>query len=293
MGSGSFDAKAYRSTAFYSVTTNSTNARSVFTKSSVDTRFKSQTITLRESCISEEHPYPTPFIIGLDCTGSMGFVAKELAGEGIATLIEGLHGGRITSPHILLQFIGDVKCDSEPIQITQFESDMRIVEQLKNLWLEGGGGGNSFESYNLPWYFAAFKTKLDSYDKQGRKGYIFTVGDELVPDPLNQMDILRAFGDSSQCEYSNQKLLELASEKYHVFHVISLEGSFARGNERRLRSSWEPLLGRRALFMRDHKQFANIVLAATRISEGEDREDVIASFQDKATRDELEFVFPA
>ncbi len=32
---------------------------------------------------------------------------------------------------------------------------------LKNIYLEGCGGGNSGEDYSLAWYIAAYKTKTD------------------------------------------------------------------------------------------------------------------------------------
>ena len=70
----------------------------------------------------------------------------------------------VSDPHILCMGIGDVLCDQAPLQVTQFEADIRIAEQLEKLWLEKGGGGNSCESYNLPWYFAAMHTAIDCFE---------------------------------------------------------------------------------------------------------------------------------
>lgn len=292
MGSGSFSFSAYTAHAYTRSAVSSRTAKEVFTTSNVDARFDVRNIALRESCISEEHPNPTPIILAMDDTGSMGFVSKELVAKGLGKLIQGLHESNVSSPHIMLQFVGDVKYDSAPLQATQFESDLRILEQIQCLWLECHGGGNDFESYNLPWYFALNHTKQESFEATGKKGYIFTVGDEGIPSDLTAMDILRAFGHNVQAGISNEDLLEAVSKRYNVFHVVALEGQYGIGHEAHLRREWPKLMGRRVLFMKDHREFANIALAAIRISEGEDRDDVVMSFQDTTTRKALEEAFP-
>ena len=42
-------------------------------------------------------------------------------------------------------------------------------------------------------YFAAMHTKIDSFIKRGKKGYLFTIGDEPVPGDLTkeQIEIIR------------------------------------------------------------------------------------------------------
>lgn len=293
MGSGSFDSFAY-SRSYAAPAAAATSHREVFRASRVDPRFDVQKISIRESCDSAEHPKSSPVIIGLDGTGSMGFVAKELVAKGLGDLIQGLYADTsvLSDPQIMLQMIGDVKCDRAPLQATQFESDLRIAEQLQSLWVECGGGGNNFESYNLPWYFAHMYTKLDA-NKRGDKGYIFTVGDENVPENLTVADILRTFGENVQTGISNEELLSLLEPRYHVFHIIAEEGSYARSasNLRSLKQKWPALMGKRAIFMDDHKEFGNIILSTIRINEGEDVDDVIGSFQDKRTKDSLTYAF--
>lgn len=291
MGSGSFDYGAY-TRSYAAPAAAAVNHKSVFRSTRVDSRFDTKKITIRESCDSEEHPLSSPIILGLDGTGSMGFVAKELVANGLGDLINGLYadGSVLTDPQVMLQMIGDVKCDQAPLQSTQFESDLRICEQLQSLWVEGGGGGNNFESYNLPWYFAHNYTKLDA-NARGQKGYLFTVGDESVPENLTTSDILRAFGENVQSVPSNAELLKLIEERYHVFHIIAEEGTHARSplNLRKLKEVWPNLMGRRAIFMDDHKEFGNLILAIIRVNEGEDVDEVIASFQTPNSKMSLEY----
>src|SRR5262249_55697245 len=126
----------------------------------------------------------------------------------------------ISNPQVMFAAIGDTECDKSPLQVTQFESDNRIETQLKDLYLEGGGGGNHIESYHSIWYFAAYKTHLDSW-KENKKGFLFTMGDEMVP-PVLKADHIRKFIDASYqgVDISTAELFKAVNEKYEVFHLI-------------------------------------------------------------------------
>ena len=54
--------------------------------------------------------------------------------------------------------IGDATCDRAPLQVGQFESDNRMDDDLGRILLEGGGGGQKTESYELAMYFMARHT---------------------------------------------------------------------------------------------------------------------------------------
>lgn len=64
--------------------------------------------------------------------------------------------------------IGDLAYDSAPIQMSQFESDVRIAEHLDKVYFESGGGGNCYESYSLAWYCGLNHARLDCW-KRGKK----------------------------------------------------------------------------------------------------------------------------
>ena len=53
-------------------------------------------------------------------------------------------------------------------------------DDLGRILLEGGGGGQMTESYELAMYFMARHTAIDCYEKRGRRGYLFIIGDELA-----------------------------------------------------------------------------------------------------------------
>jgi hypothetical protein len=169
--------------------------------------------------------------------------------------------------------IGDANCDSAPLQVSQFEADKRIIEQLTQIYLEHGGGGNNFESYNLPWYFAAFHTQHDSMEKRGKRGYLFTVGDEEAPHALTRDQIKRFIGDDTEADLSPLDTLQLAQRLYDVYHVIIEEGNYAHGHMSAVTSSWEKILGQRVIRLADHKKLAETIVSAIEVAEGRDAEE--------------------
>src|SRR5512133_104480 len=132
----------------------------------------------RESRDSAEHPESTAIAVMFDVTGSMGQVPVTLQRKLPDLLGLLLLKGYVTDPQILFGAIGDATCDRVPLQIGQFESDNRMDENLENIFLEGGGGGQQTESYELAMYFVARHTEIDCFSKHGRKGYFLIIGDE-------------------------------------------------------------------------------------------------------------------
>jgi hypothetical protein len=271
MGGGTFDAGAYR--AFTSTTAGKTTDK-IYTSRALNKNLNPFGVKVRESRDSVDNPNSTPLIVALDVTGSMGILADVIAREGLGTLFTGILDRKpISDPHVMFMGVGDANCDSAPLQVSQFEADKRIIEQLTQIYLEHGGGGNSFESYNFPWYFAAFHTVHDSMEKRGKRGYLFTVGDEEAPQPLTKGQIKQFIGDDVEAELSTQDLLQLAQRSYDVFHVIIEEGSHARHHMKAVVSSWEKLLGQRVIRLKDHKKLAETIVSAIEVAEGRDAEE--------------------
>jgi hypothetical protein len=233
----------------------------------------------RESRDSPVNPNSNAIVIGLDVTGSMGIIADAMAREGLGTLVEEiLKRQPVSDPHIMACGIGDSYCDDAPLQVTQFEADIRIADQLKMIWLEKGGGGNDHEGYHLPWYFAAQHTQIDCFEKRNKKGYLFTVGDEEPPEELLATHAAAIFGDSLQRDLSIHELLTLVSRMYHVFHVVVEEGNHARAHLPHVLKKWNKLLGQRVLRLKDYRKLAEVVVSAIEVNEGRDRDTVVKSW---------------
>lgn len=273
MGVGRWDAS---SRAAYNTSTAGMSGKStdhVFSNRSVHNAIRDDLnplgVKMRESRDSVENPMSNAIIVGLDVTGSMGMIADNIAREGLGKLFTKILDEKpVTDPHLMFMGIGDANWDQAPLQVSQFEADARIIEQLTGMWIEHGGGGNLFESYNLPWYFAALHTAIDCFEKRGRKGYLFTVGDEQAPGNLTKDQIKRFIGDDVQTDPDNAKLLRAVQERYHVFHIMIAEGSHARGHEDAVRSSWTSFLGQNAIWLKDYRALADTIVAAIAATEG-------------------------
>ncbi len=268
MGTGSFDAKAYRA---YSASTVGKSTDDIYTSRSIHADLNPLGVKLRESRDSADSPQATPIIIGLDVTGSMGMLADVIARKGLGTLFEGILSRKpVPNPHMMFMAIGDANYDLSPLQVSQFEADNRIVEQLTMIHVEHGGGGNSSESYQFPWYFAAHHTAHDSIEKRGKRGYLFTIGDEEAPPALTRAQIKQFVGADVERDLTTAELLESARRMYDVFHIVIEEGSHARQHLDRVLTSWTALLGQHVIRLSDHTKLAETIVSAIEVAEGVD-----------------------
>lgn len=278
MGGGSFTPKDWA--AYTASTTAGRTTAEVFSRSGMKPELDPKSITLRESRDSATNPAATALLVGLDVTGSMGIIADHIARDGLKTLFEAVYDRKpITDPQIAFAGIGDADCDSAPLQVSQFEADIRIAEQLTHLFLEHGGGGNNHESYTLPWYFCATRTAIDCFAKRGQKGYLFTVGDEEAPPTLTRAQIQKVFGtDEDAQDMTSEMLLAMVEREWHVFHVIVEQGNYARHRLDKVVSSWTALLGQRALRLADYTKLSEVIVSAIQVTQGADAADVATSW---------------
>ena len=266
MGGGTFDARSY---ATFTASTVGKSTDEIYSSRTINKDLNPLNIKVRESRDSADNPNSTPLIVALDVTGSMGKLADVIARQGLGTLFTAILDCKpISDPHVMFMAVGDANCDTAPLQVSQFEADNRINEQLTQIYLEGGGGGNNFESYNLPWYFAANHTVHDSYEKRAKRGYLFTVGDEEVPPSLTKEQIKRFIGDDVQADIPTQELLEAAQRFYNIYHIVIKEGDYARRNLDGVLKSWNPILGQHVIQLSDHTKLAETIVSAIEVAEG-------------------------
>ena len=193
---------------------------------------------MRECCDNDEHPNTIPIILALDVTGSMGSTAIEVQKK-LNPIMVKIYD-KIKDAEIMVMAIGDLAYDDSPIQISQFESDIRIAENLDKIYFENGGGGNDYESYTAAWYMGLRHCKLDCW-KRGKKGLIITMGDEPINPYLPASRLNEATGDTNQDDIETPKLFKKASEKFDIYHISVESRSYP--DQTREAESFKKVLG--------------------------------------------------
>lgn len=245
----------------------------IFRNNQLKPQYDPKNINIRESRDSEDSPESTPIIISFDDTGSMGYLATEIAKNSLNKTITEIYDKKpVTNPHVMCAAYGNIG-DPAPLQVTQFEADIRIVEQLLDMWILLRGRGDSGDP--LIWYFAANHTSIDSYEKRGKKGFLFTIGDDDIKKDLSGPDIHALFGDTDlPDEITVKEILEAAQEKYHVFHIVT----------KPLRSNvyphWRELLpDNTALVEKENvEHLYMVIISLMQLVNGQDRNEIIAQW---------------
>lgn len=253
----------------------STQSRAqIFTSHGLDPDLDPRNIKVRESVDSPANPESTPIMLFVDQTGSMGFLAENIIKTGLGVIVKEVYDRKpVTDPHVLVGAIGDGKnMERAPLQASQFEAGVDpIVEQVKKIFLEGNGGGNGGESYVYAWYFAATRTSCDAITKRGKKGFLFTVGDEEPHLVLTRDEIKTYFGDDVERDYTAQELLDMIRPHWEVFHLNVHVGYDST-------VKWKQLLGERCMPVDDHEKLAEVIVSTLEVLAGKSVADVAGSW---------------
>lgn len=272
MGGTSYSSATYDSLK-RSYATKSTAA--IFTNTTVDTGMNPMNLTMRESRDSVANPKSLAIQLWLDETGSMGNIPAHLIKNKLGALIETILAHKIDDPAVLFGGIGDHHSDSSPLQVGQFESGtVELNKWLTGLYLEGGGGGSGEESYLLAWLIAARHTSIDCFEKRGKKGYLFTVGDENTHEVVSKGKVQELLGYKPETDFTAEQLLREAQQKYNVFHIHCADSRSTYLVE----SQWKGLLGERFIVLNDSDNLAETIATTIAVMEGVDKASILSGF---------------
>jgi hypothetical protein len=223
-------------------------------------------VKVRESRDSAAHPRSHAVAVLFDVTGSMQGVPRILQAN--LPKLMGLLGrrGYLEDPQILIGAIGDATCDAAPLQVGQFESGIEIEEDLGKLYLEGGGGGHITESYELALYFMARHTALDCYEKRGRRGYLFVIGDETPYPKVKRREVARLIGDGPQADIPVEEQIAELGKTYDVYYV--LPKMTHHWDNPAVHRRWAELLGQHVLRLEDPAAICELIASTIGMAEG-------------------------
>ncbi len=282
MGRGSYSSADWNRLKKSKGISSASTASDIFSGNKVNEKYLPQFINVRESRDSEDSPESTPIIIGFDSTGSMGYLAAEIAKNSLnrtATMI--LEKRPVTDPHIMCSAFTAPTAyyTNPPMQVTQFEADIRVVEQLLEFNL---GGGNRYSYDSLVWYFALRHTSTDCFEKRHKKGFIFCIGDEIGDDGrgeiLSKEEIKAVFSDEVHEGFNTRELAAQTGERYEIFHIIT--GSYITDAE----NTWEKLLpGRNAVIASENIEYlAEVMISLMQLCGGTSKAEAVSQWSGKA-----------
>jgi hypothetical protein len=206
----------------------------------------------RESRDSDEHPNSLAIAVLFDVTGSMGAVPRLLQAKlpKLLGLLTGTGGAcYVEDPQIMFGAIGDATCDRAPLQIGQFESDNRMDGDLERILLEGGGGGQKRESYELAMYFMTRHTSTDCFEKRGKRGYLFIVGDEMAYSSVSPNEANAWIGDTFDRPLALPSIVAELTGRWDTYYMLPKGAAYAGDGE--VLGFWRGLLGENVLELAD------------------------------------------
>ncbi len=196
-------------------------AEQVFVQQGCHPLMNPKGILARECRDSAEHPDSLGIVFALDVTGSMGAIPKLLATSALPKFMKVLTDCKVADPQVLFMAVGDATCDAAPLQVGQFETTAELMDQwLTRSFLEGCGGGNEHESYELALYFLAEHTVMDCWEKRKKKGYLFMTGDELPYETLSKHVVDTVIGDRLDEDLGVAEVVAELQKSYETFFLI-------------------------------------------------------------------------
>ena len=235
-------------------------------------------VTVRESRDSDEHPASLAIAVLFDVTGSMRGVPRVLQAKLPQLLGLLMRKGYVQHPQVMFGAIGDATVDRAPLQAGQFESDNRMDGDLERILLEGGGGGQKTESYELALYFMARHTATDCFEKRGKRGYLFIIGDELAYPRVKAHEVRAVVGDKAVQDIPVARMLAEVRERYDTWYLLPTAAAY--GGNRKVLGFWRRLLGQQAVELDDLDAVCETI--ALIIGLGEDATDLDGGLDDLA-----------
>jgi hypothetical protein len=141
--------------------------------------------------------------------------------------------------------IGDATCDSYPLQVRPFTKGTDLKAKMLELAIEGGGGGQQKESYELAALYAVHNVAIDN----AIKPVLIMIGDEKPYPFIDKDQAERWAGVKLQDRPSTKQVFEMLKKKFSVYMIRKPYGSSSGDSDemsstnKEFQNCWVDLLG--------------------------------------------------
>lgn len=210
-----------------------------------------------------------PISLGFDVTGSNIDFAMLFRDK--APMLHGQieQQGYLTDFHIAPNAIGDATCDRGSIQLSEYSYGIEIDKWIEKLWLEGGGGGQSTESYELYAWGILNRVEIPNAENP----FCFIIADEQPYEYVNKNEVKEVYGVTIQDHIPSKEVFDDLLEKYEGNVYILLVTYCGRF----LTKEWKKVMPAQHIHeIKDEKAIIDIILG------------IIATTSGSRTREEYE-----
>ena len=206
---------------------------------------------------------PNPIIFALDVTGSMGNWSKIIYEKMPMFYGQIMMQNYLKDPSISFCAVGDATSDQSPLQVSEFGQGKEIDQLIGKMYLEGGGGGNQHESYELSAYFYDHHVELTNVEIP----FFFLTGDEGYWEKLSGGTIDNIIGANPHQDFIGKNIWQDLMKKYNVFLIKKPFTNLKV--EPKIIKQWNEALGEeRVLLIKTPKACIDVILGAIAITSG-------------------------
>jgi len=195
----------------------------------------------------------------------------------------------LQNPSISFCAIGDHTSDDVPLQCSEFGQGKGVDQLLSKMFLEGGGGDNQHESYELSAFFYQEHCSLRNHDYP----FFFVTGDEGYWDQIQEKALSGVLGSKLG---KNIKAIDVWKKLQTKYNVFLIKKAFWNTNyEYGILTQWQGALGmERVLEITSPKACIDIMLGAIAITTGTSLDQYIKDMkQREQTNERIEEVVKA
>ena len=202
----------------------------------------------------------SPLVVIVDGTGSMGKFPETIFKK--LPLLDDSAKDYLDDCEVSYGMIGDAGSDQYPLQIQPFGKGKQMVESLNKLIIEGNGGGNAMESYDLAALYYARNVEMP----KANKPILIFICDEGVYPNVNKTWAKQYARVELVEKLSSKQLFEELQTKYSVYVIRKhygngISGDSMTGTNAVIHKQWEKLVdAERIAVLNDPQRVVDVIL---------------------------------